>query len=289
MTKTIAVLGATGVYGRHLLPRLMAGGFDLRALVRTPTAAHHAHALGADVRAADTFDEASLVKALTGCDVAINLATALRDDGSGSDYAGNDRVRREGVPIFVSACEKAGVGRIVQQSIALVHAAGADWADEDTLTHPTANPVAEAANASARAMEDAVMRGSADWLILRGGLFYGPGTTFDDGWFAAARAGKLRLPGDGSDYVSLVQIADMAAATVAAVARDVSNTALIIADDAPAQWRDVFGFIAASIGAPAPQPGGRLGFPSWRVRNTRACAALDWAPVYADYRAGLTR
>ena len=31
-----------------------------------------------------------------------------------------------------------------------------------------------------------------DWIILRGGLFYGPGTDFDDDWFARARARKLR-------------------------------------------------------------------------------------------------
>ena len=56
-----------------------------------------------------------------------------------------------------------------------------------------------------------------DWLILRGGLFYGPGTGFDDDWFARAHAGKLRLPNEGEDYVSLVHIADMATATVAAI------------------------------------------------------------------------
>jgi nucleoside-diphosphate-sugar epimerase len=68
-----------------------------------------------------------------------------------------------------------------------------------------------------------------------------------------------------------------------------SRQTLIIADDEPAQWRDVFGFIAQSVGGPAPEPGGRAGFPSFRVRNTRAKAALHWAPFYTTYRAGLIR
>jgi nucleoside-diphosphate-sugar epimerase len=128
-----------------------------------------------------------------------------------------------------------------------------------------------------------------DWLILRGGLFYGPGTGFDDDWFARAAAGKLRMPGDGSGFVSLIHIADMAAATALATLRWPSRRTLIVADDAPARWRDVFGYLAEVAGTAPPEPGGRAGFPSFRVRNARAKAALGWAPLYADHRAGLVR
>jgi uncharacterized protein YbjT (DUF2867 family) len=38
MSVHIAVLGATGVYGRHLVPRLIAAGYRVRALVRRPRA-----------------------------------------------------------------------------------------------------------------------------------------------------------------------------------------------------------------------------------------------------------
>src|SRR6185295_4318296 len=101
-------------------------------------------------------------------------------------------------------------------------------------------------------MEATIETSGLDWLVLRGALFYGPGTGFDDDWFARARAGKLRLPGDGSDYVSLVHIADMAEATVAAIDRWPSRRALIVADDHPSPWRDVFGYIAGCVGGVAP-------------------------------------
>jgi nucleoside-diphosphate-sugar epimerase len=97
------------------------------------------------------------------------------------------------------------------------------------------------------------------------------------------------MPGDGSDWVSLVHITDMAAATVAAVERWPSRRVLIVADDEPAPWRDVFTYVAAVAGAAAPSEGGRQGFPSFRVRNARAREALAWAPIYATYRAGLAR
>jgi nucleoside-diphosphate-sugar epimerase len=286
---TIAILGANGVYGRWLTPRLIQDGHTVRALVRRPEAAGIAIACGAEVRTADIFDEASLVAALEGCEIGINLATSLPGPSGRGSYDENDRVRRDGAPIWISACRKAGVARVIQQSIAMLSASGGDaWSDEDT-TFTGGDGVAGRAYAATLAMEDSVRASDLDWIILRGALFYGPGTGFDDDWFARARDGKLRLPGDGSDFVSLLHISDMAAATAAAVKRWPSRQTLIIADDEPAPWRDVFGFIAQSIGAQAPEPGGRAGFPSFRVRNTRAKAALNWTPFYTNYRAGLIR
>jgi nucleoside-diphosphate-sugar epimerase len=287
--QTIAILGANGVYGRHLTPRLIEAGFNVRALVRRPEAAGAATACGADVRAADIFDEASMAAALDGCDVGINLATSLPGPSGRGSYEENDRVRREGTPVWLEACRKAGVGRVIQQSIAMLSASGSDaWSDEDTV-FTGAEGVTASAFAASIAMEDAVRASDRDWIILRGGLFYGPGTGFDDDWVTRARAGKLRLPGDGSDFVSLLHISDMAVATVAAVKQWPSRQTLIIADDEPAPWRDVFGFIARSVGASEPEAGGRAGFPSFRVRNARAKAALNWAPFYTNYRAGLVR
>ena len=286
----IAVLGATGVYGRHLVPRLTAAGHRIRALVRRPETARLAAACGAELAAADIFDAASLRTGLDGCDVAINLATTLPSASRPSgDFARNDRLRREGTPIWVRACQEARVPRILQQSIAMVHAGGGDaWADE-TTSHPVDAGVAGAAIEAARAMEASIERSGLDWLILRGALFYGPGSGPDDDWFARARAGKLRLPGEGGDFISLVHVTDMAAATVAAIDRWPSRQALIVADDQPVTWRDLFGYVCALASSRPPEPGGRSLMPSFRVKNARAKQLLSWAPAYADYRAGLVR
>jgi uncharacterized protein YbjT (DUF2867 family) len=73
----IAILGANGVYGRHLTPQLVAAGHKVRALVRRPEAGGIARGCAADVRLADIFDEASMVAAMEGCEIGINLATSL--------------------------------------------------------------------------------------------------------------------------------------------------------------------------------------------------------------------
>jgi nucleoside-diphosphate-sugar epimerase len=213
----------------------------------------------------------------------------LRDGGAGADYAQKDRVRRLGVPVFLRACREAGVARVVQQSIAMAHASGSEWADETTEAPATNDAVAAAAIATVLEVEKMVEESALDWLTLAGGLFYGPGTEWDDRWFAKARAGTLRIPADGSDYVSLIHVADMAEATALAIERWPSRRALIIADDAPSRWRDVLRFVAEIAGGHEPKAGGRQGLPSFRVSNRRAREALGWAPFYADFRAGLTR
>jgi nucleoside-diphosphate-sugar epimerase len=290
MAQSIAVLGGNGVYARHLIPRLIAAGHKVRAVVRRPDAAGIARDSGAEIRTGDIFDTDSMAAAFKGCDIAINLATSLPGPSGRGDFAANDRLRVEGAPNFVAACEQAGMSRVIQQSISFLNASGsADWSDEDHRYVPPAETIATKAMDAAEAMEATIRASDLDWIILRGGLFYGPGTGFDERWFAGAAAGKLKMPGDGADYVSLVHIADMAAATVATVETWPSRQTLIVCDDAPAQWREVFGFIATSLGQPAPATGGAAGFPSFRLRNTRAKAALGWQPFYKSFREGLAR
>jgi nucleoside-diphosphate-sugar epimerase len=290
MGETIAILGANGVYARHLIPKLIAAGHAVRAVVRRPEAAGVARASGAAVATGDIFDDASMTAAFKGCSIALNLATSLPGPSGRGDFAANDKLRVEGVPNFVAACRNAGVAKIMQQSIGWVAASGnADWSDEDAVYRPPTESLSTRAIIAALKMEQTIKSSDLDWLILRGGLFYGPGTGFDDGWYGRAAAGKLRLPGDGTEYVSLVHIADMASATAAAIDKWPSRSVLTICDNEPVQWRELFGFICESVGANPPEAGGPPGFPSFRLRNTRAVTALGWQPFYKSYREGLAR
>jgi nucleoside-diphosphate-sugar epimerase len=271
----IAVLGASGVYGRHVVPRLLARGHRVRALVRRPDAAPP----GSSARIADIFDGESLRRALGGCDVVINLATAVPRPDQPPDFAMNDRIRREGTASLIAACDRGQ--RLIQQGIAMVHAGGEALVDERAALH--AGP----ATASAIDMEALVRDSGLSHLILRGGLFYGPGTGREAQWLAAAREGSLVIPGDGSAFVSLIHVADMAEATAMAVeARSASGTLLVV-DDYPVPWRELFSHVAKRAGAREPMAGGPVRLPSFRCSNGLARAALGWRPFYADYRSGL--
>jgi len=203
----VVVVGATGVLGRSVIPRLVERGHAVRAVVRRPEQARVLERLGVEATPGDILDPASLDHAVAGCDGVLHLASAVPRPGAAPRWDVNDRIRHEGTCHLLAAATRGGARRYVQQSIALVYGEqGTRVADEATPLAP--GPVAR----SAADMEGLVGSSALDWRILRGGIFYGPGTGREDAWRAAARAGALRPPGDGSALVSLIHVADMARA-----------------------------------------------------------------------------
>jgi 2-alkyl-3-oxoalkanoate reductase len=277
----VAVIGATGVLGRYVLPRLVERGHDVRALVRSAAKAEPLRRVGIACVIGDILERASLGPVLEGCDAALHLATAVPRPGMKRDFALNDRIRREGTANLIAACRAVRVERYVQQSIAHLVAGGGD-----RLLDETAPINAAAATSSAAGMEELVQQSGLRWSILRGGAFYGPGTGRDEDWRGLAREGKLQLPGDGSAYISLIHAMDMADAVVLATELAPPAALLAVVDDEPVTYRELFSYLAALEGGPAPQPGGPAGAGSCRVSNARARAALGWQPRFRSYRSG---
>src|SRR5262245_7792716 len=128
---TVGVVGATGVLGRHTIPRLLERGHRVRALFRDPPARDWLRALGAEAVAGDILALDTLSPLLHGCDVAVHLATAVPRPGQRLDFSLNDRIRREGTANLLTACESARVRRYLQQSIAILQGgSGDEWTDE---------------------------------------------------------------------------------------------------------------------------------------------------------------
>jgi nucleoside-diphosphate-sugar epimerase len=123
---------------------------------------------------------------------------------------------------------------------------------------------------------------------LRDGALYGPGTGREEHWRALARSGELRFPGDGSDYISLFHVADLAECFVLATERGPSGSIASVVDDRPTTYRELFAYIALLEGVAVPTGGGASNFPSFRVSNSEAREILGWRPFYRSYRSGLT-
>jgi 2-alkyl-3-oxoalkanoate reductase len=276
----VLVVGATGVLGRHVIPRLVERGHTVHALVRVPAAAGYFETMGVRVHGGDLFDVEALRAAAAGCDAALHLATAIPRRAP-FDWTRNDEIRREGTRLLLAAAQEAAVRRYVQQSITFIYGdRGQTIVDETADLRP--DPVTE----SAVDMEAMVRAASMEWSILRGGSFYGPGTGMDDGWRADARYGHLRLPADGGALISLVHVSDMAQAVVLATERASSGTIVNIVDDEPVAHTELYAFVAAQERAPLPPEGGP-GVRSLGCSNRAAKAAIGWAPHYSSYRAGL--
>jgi len=277
----IAVLGASGVVGRNLLPRLVESGHRVRAGMRHRSAATDMD--GVEQFATDILDRDAVVRLVTGADALINLASSIpRADGSGGDWALYDRIRREGTRNAIFACDRAKIP-LVAQSIAMLHDTDQTREqDEHSPLHATGVRV------PALDAEHLLAAYEGDYRVVRGAALYGPGTTIEDAWFEQYERGELRAPGDGSDYISPIHVADLAAAFQIVLERGSARQAYIASDDEPMRYSEVFEIVAALCGQRRGPPG--IGadavLPGFRVTNG-ALRALGWAPRYASVRSGL--
>lgn len=101
----ILVCGGTGVLGQYFVPLLVAQGHVVTGLARSASAAERIAAWGARPAPGDVFDSAALAIAVRGHEVVIHAATRIPRvfPGRPSDFAENDRIRREGTRRLVEA------------------------------------------------------------------------------------------------------------------------------------------------------------------------------------------
>jgi nucleoside-diphosphate-sugar epimerase len=277
----IGVIGATGILGRNVVPRLLANGHAVRAIVRREAAVPRFAAIGAETALADIFDSDRLTAALEGCDAAINVATAVPRPGDPPEWDENSKVRVDGTRSFLHAATAANVTRVLHQSIAMINKSddGA-WVDEDAPYHAVPH------TQSAVDLEALARASDLDWRIVRAALFYGPGTGRDDFVRRQARDGELKIPGDGHDYLSQIHISDLAAAVVAVLESPGERQIYLASDDEPATYKALYNYICALEGVPPPSSGGPVFLPSFRVRNEKL-RSLGWTPHYPTYRCGI--
>jgi nucleoside-diphosphate-sugar epimerase len=270
----ILLAGATGVVGRKIVPLLAADGHKVTGLTRSPARAAALRALGAEPLVADVLDRTALVAAVRAAapEVVVHQLTDLAD----ANLEANARLRVIGTRNLVDAARAAGVRRIVAQSIAFGYEDGPEPAAEDTPLRTGLRGVPELESAAAELPE---------WVVLRYGLFYGPGTWYAPDGMMADRARAEELVADGS-VTSFVHVQDAAVAAVEALGWP--SGAVNVCDDEPAAARDWVPAFCAAVGAPAPlwaatRTAGARGADNHRARQ------LGWTPRYPSWRNGFAR
>lgn len=279
----IFLTGATGAVGRFLVPRLLEAGHDVVGMSHRADGVERLRAQGVAGVRVDAFDRDGVIRAVADAapDAVIDQLTAL---GRG-DRVENARMRSHGTPNVVEAAKRAGVGRIVVQSIAFAYEPGDAPADERTPLHVEAPAPRAETIAGVRAAERAAAEIDAH-VILRYGDFYGPGTWYAPNGHVAGqlRAGEIRAD-DG--VTSFVHVDDAARAAVLAL--DWPSGPVNIVDDEPAPAREWVPVLARVVDAPAPEPtSGRAG---WERGADNALARTErgWEPLYPTWRTGLGR
>jgi nucleoside-diphosphate-sugar epimerase len=174
--RTIAVTGASGLIGSHLVPVLLGKGFRLRVLSRRLPS----DSPGVEIIRGDIRSMATVGTLLRGCDAVIHLAgiahTSLR---SHADVREAEETNVGGTRNLLEAAQNAGVDRVLLTSSAFVYAgqAGTDLNEQS----PTASDsfYARTKLAVEAAGLEIADRGRLSVVILRPCLTYGPGVRFN--------------------------------------------------------------------------------------------------------------
>jgi len=186
----IAVVGATGFVGSHLVPYLVERGHAVIAVSRDGRRLPD-WADAVEARAADVVD-GDLDAALAGAEAVVHLAAIPRETGGRQFEAVNVR----GTERVVAAAERAGVQRLVHLSVLGV----------------TDDPKLAYLHSKWRG-EQAVRDSKIDWVVLRPSLMFGTG----DGFFNLVKTtlrwwspGVVAIPGRGDTRFQPLSVDDLA-------------------------------------------------------------------------------
>jgi len=183
--KGIFLAGASGAIGRRLAPLLVAGGWRVVGATRSKDRAPLLREMGVEPVVVDVFD-ADALRGIVGDhrpEIVIHQLTdlpfALDSGKMGEALVRNARLRDEGTRNLVAAAVHAGARRLVAQSISFIYADGPlPHREEDPLLAET-HPVYGGTVTGVLSLERQVLEAPLDGIVLRFGLFYGPGTGFD--------------------------------------------------------------------------------------------------------------
>jgi nucleoside-diphosphate-sugar epimerase len=255
----ILIAGATGAIGRPLVRRLRADRREVFALTRSPDAASALKEIGAEPVIADALDAAAVRAAVEWIrpEVVINELTSLPRHYTPAEMkaaAERDRkVRVTGNSNLLAALRDVGVRRYLLQSSGFWYAPGEGLADESVPFISSASPGVEARAATYLELE---ARASAtpgiEFVALRYGFFYGPGTWYTREGDMGEQVRRQQLPiiGEGQGVYSFVHIDDAAGATAAAL--DCAPGPYNIVDGNPSPQHLWLRAFARAAGAPAP-------------------------------------
>jgi nucleoside-diphosphate-sugar epimerase len=294
----VFLAGGSGTIGVPLVRALAAAGHDVTASTRSPQKEAMLRSLGATPVVVDALDGVALRRAVVAASPThvIHELTALPKAGPkrARELAPTNRLRDEGTRHRLAAAMAAGATRIIGGSFALIGAGEGAATDDADI---------QLASTAVRSMElqilDAARSRTIEGLVLRYGLFYGPGNPATVEMIRLVRRRRLPMIRGDRGQLPYIHLDDAVAATVAALEHGSSGSAYDIVDDCPVSMSEMVRAMAEQTGAPRPYT-----VPAWLPRlvvpylarlialrvplsNAKARRELGWQPLYPSYRQGL--
>jgi nucleoside-diphosphate-sugar epimerase len=298
----VLVAGATSVPGIPLLRELNTRGHDVVGLTSRAAKTSEIEQQGAKPVVANVFDVEQLnaVVADIEPEVVVSLLTTLPKWGPKrpKDFEPAKKLWGQGAGNLVAAAQRAGVRRIVAESVVFAYGyptSGPDLMDETDPYPGPPFPGGESAIAALRGMEQTVLtsgqHSDTEGIVLRYGIFYGPGMPHTDLFTRLAKWWALPAM-TGNGIVSWVHIDDVATATADAIDKGRGGQIYNIVDDRPQSFGDYVRELSAKLNRPRPLPisprlfglvapyaATAFGTTWLPLSNAKAKAELGWTPI----------
>lgn len=224
----IAITGATGFVGRHVLALLAKDNVQVQALARSPDALPPSPHL--TIVKGDLSDRAALAQLCDGADRVLHIAGAI----SGSAALMHE-VNAVGTQALLQAADRAGVQRFV-------HVSSLAAREPQLSAYGSSKAAGEAAvKAAARTLST---------LIIRPPAVYGEGDRATLPLLKALTAQTAILPGKASARFSLIHAADLADICVQALASPVEDMREVDDGHGAYDWQEVAGTLRGLCGRP---------------------------------------
>ena len=213
----VALTGASGYTGGHVLKSLLARGDSVRALVREGSVTPALSKSGAEIVQGVLGKEEDARRLVQGCDAVMHIAAVYRTAGHPDSYYREGNV--QGTRLLLEAALAGGIRRFVHTSTVGVHGDVRNPpADEDAPIAPS--DIYQETKAEA----DALARGfgrthGLEVAIVRPGAIYGPGETRLLKVFKGIARGRYAVVGSGKAHYHLVYIDDLVSGFLLALDR----------------------------------------------------------------------
>lgn len=206
MSRLVAVTGATGFVGLHLVRALARRGWRLRLLVRRWSPLPSLAGIEAELVLGDVTSEPALRQLVEGADAVVHAAGLIKAR-TPSDFL---PVNRDSAALLSALAPDAHL--VLLSSLA------------------AREPHLSAYGASKRAGEEVVAIRSSPWAIVRAPAVYGPGDRETLAYFKAVKSGLAPQPRLADARLSLIHVADLAEALALTVERPPPNSIYEIDD-----------------------------------------------------------
>jgi nucleoside-diphosphate-sugar epimerase len=300
----VFVAGATGAIGHYLVPSLIAAGHEVTGSTRSPSRAIRLTQAGATPAIVDGLDRQAVIAAVRAAqpDVIVHQMTALASLRNfrrfDTEFAVTNELRTKGTDYLLEAGRQAGTRRFIVQSFTgwnNPRTPGPVTSEDDPLDpHPL--PATTETMAAIKHIQETVPRAVPEGIVLRYGMFYGPGTSGT--MLDTIRKRKMPVVGGGTGIWSFIEVSDAAVATAAAITQGAPGVYNVVDDD-PAPVADWLPYLSSCLGVKPP-----VHVPVWLGKllagelvaslmtetrgasNAKAKRELGWAPRYPSWRDG---